>query len=457
MALTPINDTDNLTIGEILRYSLEERKGSRFNATSDWNIGIVKIDGYTFTDYSAFSFIWEKSYIKSPERSGDGTISNLDSYATFVTPHLKIDFSMMSIDSYRKLMNLIYTKNEFLVTCYDVVNNRRTTNRMYFTTEEMPKLWTIARALNGEEWVELLGVQDYVVEMVGTNVSTQKVKVNYYGTAPDGTGQATPIHSEDFTLGEELLVGANVTVPTYDNYEFDNLWEIRNADGSVLKYLHKEAYRIGESTIDTLTNTIDFYAVFKPTTERTLYLNYGIGNPYYDEQNIAITSLKFAPNTSIATILAKANKQYRAEDNSLKSLTALPISFPAPFVKKTETINGEQKTVIYEPYERKGWYRTSSIGTGSVALTNSSVIEVNANTTIYQIYEPKTFIITYESNGGTYFAPASVKYAETVDLPNPYKAGFVFDGWYTTSNFKDGTAFSGSMPPYDITLYAKWK
>jgi hypothetical protein len=44
-----------------------------------------------------------------------------------------------------------------------------TTNEMYFTTEEMPKLWTIVSALNGENCVELLGVQDYTVEMVGTN------------------------------------------------------------------------------------------------------------------------------------------------------------------------------------------------------------------------------------------------------------------------------------------------
>ena len=90
-------------------------------------------------------------------------------------------------------------------------------------------------------------------------------------------------------------------------------------------------------------------------------------------------------------------------------------------------------------------------------MTNLSVIEVNANTTIYQIYEPKSFTVTYESNGGTYFAPASIKYGETVELPTPYRAGFVFDGWYTTSDFKSGTAFSGSMKPYPITLYAKWK
>ena len=81
------------TIAEILRMSVEERK-TAYKATG---IDKVIIDGNEFTDYGAFSFLWEKSYVKSPERSGDGTIGNLNSYATFITPHLKIDFSMMSI------------------------------------------------------------------------------------------------------------------------------------------------------------------------------------------------------------------------------------------------------------------------------------------------------------------------------------------------------------------------
>ena len=158
------------------------------------NIDKVTINGNVFTDYSAFSFLWEKSYVKSPSRSGSGSIGNLNSYATFLTPHLKIDFGLISIDSYRKIMQLIYTSNEFLVTCYDVVNNKNTTNKMYFSTEEMPKLWTIVDALNGDEnAIMLLGVQDYTVEMVGTNNDIDTVTVNYYLNSPDGSGTTTPI------------------------------------------------------------------------------------------------------------------------------------------------------------------------------------------------------------------------------------------------------------------------
>ena len=70
---------------------------------------------------------------------------------TFIVPHLVIDFSIMSIDDYRKLMILHYDSNEHTVECYDPIYNRVITEKMYFGTEEMAKLHTIAqkRFLNG--------------------------------------------------------------------------------------------------------------------------------------------------------------------------------------------------------------------------------------------------------------------------------------------------------------------
>jgi hypothetical protein len=196
------------TIEEILRMSQLDRT-SAYKANG---IETVTIDGNEFSDYGAFSFIWEKSYVKSPERSANGSIGNLDSYPTFITPHLKIDFSMMSIDSYRKLMSLIYMKKEFKVTCYDVVNNRITTNLMYFSTEEMPKLWTIVEALNGNEnAVELLGIQEYTVEMIGTNNLIPNPEIQVWYKNSDGTEINT--HPYIVYDGEDFEVGTYVTNP----------------------------------------------------------------------------------------------------------------------------------------------------------------------------------------------------------------------------------------------------
>lgn len=192
----------------------------------------VIIDGNEFSDYAAFSFVWEKSYVKSPERSANGSIGNLDSYPTFITPHLKIDFSLMSIDSYRKLMSLVYMKNEFKVTCYDVVNNRMTTNSMYFSTEEMPKLWNIAKIASSENGMEeivyLLGVHEYTVEMIGTNNIIDNNQIQVWYKNVNGTG----INTQPYVVydGEDFMIGTGITT-NYSKWKMENgiivsTWEV---------------------------------------------------------------------------------------------------------------------------------------------------------------------------------------------------------------------------------------
>lgn len=245
------------TIAEILRMSVEQRK----MAYKADGIDKVIIDGNEFTDYGAFSFLWEKSYVKSPERSGDGTIGNLNSYATFVTPHLKIDFSMMSIDSYRVLMKLLYEKNEHIVQCYDIVNNKFTTNNMYFSTEEMPKLWTIARALNEEEWVELLGVQDYTVELIGTNTNFEELELTYNLNVPTGaTWSNETTASVTFAKNTTINIGTGASVKveeenqtfqaiTFGETYIFNGWNTQ-ADGKGINYINgDEYYLMGDTTL----------------------------------------------------------------------------------------------------------------------------------------------------------------------------------------------------------------
>ena len=199
-----------------IREILEMSKANRIAEYKAVGIEKVVIDGNEFTDYGAFSFLYEKSYVKSPVRSGSGTIGNLNSYSTFLTPHLKIDFALMSIDSYRTLMKLIYSKNEFTVTCYDVVYNKQQTHKMYFSTEEMPKLWTIVDALNGDEnAVMLLGVQDYTVEMIGTNNEVETATITYNLNVPsDITWTQETKVAKQFAKNTTVGVGNNAFITT---------------------------------------------------------------------------------------------------------------------------------------------------------------------------------------------------------------------------------------------------
>ncbi len=128
----------------------------------------VVIDGETFEDYGEFSFFWEKTYQKQPSRSIAGVISNLDTMPTFLVPHLKIKYSIMSVDDYRRLARLMISKNEFTVTCYDAIADENTTNKMYFLPDQMPQFLSIAHQATSGNWSEIVGVMEYTIEMVGT-------------------------------------------------------------------------------------------------------------------------------------------------------------------------------------------------------------------------------------------------------------------------------------------------
>jgi uncharacterized repeat protein (TIGR02543 family) len=44
-----------------------------------------------------------------------------------------------------------------------------------------------------------------------------------------------------------------------------------------------------------------------------------------------------------------------------------------------------------------------------------------------------------------------------MNLPSFVKSGYTFDGWYSDPSFADGTKVeNGNMPPYGLTLYARW-
>lgn len=420
-----------VSVKDILSKTIQERK-SQFKAT---DIDKVIIDGEVFTDYKAFSFIREKTYVKSPVRSSNGTIGNLNSYSTFTTPHLKIDFSLMSIESYRTLMNLIYEKNEFVVTCFDVVRNTLTTNKMYFTTEELPKLWTIGRAFNEDIWVELLGVEDYSVEMVGTNALLSEINILYYDK------NNNILSSQIGVENVEMLVGENVDVPSIEGYNFDNAWE--RVGGK--QYINNEAYRLTLNTQEEQdSRTIVFKAKYKDEQVHNLVLSYGLGTPLKDNQGRDILSIPFITGDTILQALERA-------DISLwegGKLLDLPKSKNPSII---ETINGKQVASI--THTRKGWYNSQS-SQDRQPLTKNSELLVDGDMIIYEVFEPVKSIVYYRSNGGTTFDPLTVEYGVSVPLPIPYKTDNTFEGWYTDSNLTK--KFQGTMPPYILNLYAKW-
>lgn len=129
-------------------------------------IGSYTVDGITYKDYGDYTFTWEKTYVKQLERSSNGSMGNLETYATFITPRMTATYDLMTINDYRSIMKQYLSKNQFTVTCYDPINNKMTTNTMYFATPSSPKYYY---RTEGDKKVEIIGVQNYTVELIGTN------------------------------------------------------------------------------------------------------------------------------------------------------------------------------------------------------------------------------------------------------------------------------------------------
>ena len=422
---------ESLTIRDILNMSIAQRKeDDRFNTKKVWDIAKVEIDGNTFTGYKTFSFIREKSYVKSPERSSSGVIENLNSYSSFLTPHFTIDFSLMSIEDYRRLMELIYSKNEFIVKCFDVVGNKVATEKMYFATEEMPKLWAIARALNGEEWVELLGVQDYTVEMIGTNASFDYVSVVYHFNPPDGSGLTDTTEGEDDVYkGEELIVGQNSSFQNNppQGYKFAH-W----VDSNGTKYLDGYTY--------TINHDIVLYAVWESVEEHTLVFNYGLSTTAVDD-----TTMEFI--------------------NSRKVVNGKPIGeLPTFESNPTVTYDNKEYSGANSPFYNGEWWKTTTKAkkvdengtdiTDTLKVKSNDLYWLDYDTTIYLLYDKQEYDLEYYIDDVLH-SSVKVKYGEPVSLPKLVKSGYNFKGWYGNETFtKDPPS---TMPPFPIKLYATWE
>ena len=69
-----------------------------------------------------------------------------------------------------------------------------------------------------------------------------------------------------------------------------------------------------------------------------------------------------------------------------------------------------------------------------------------------------SYTVTFESNGGSAVAQASVESGGKVIKPtDPTKADNTFQGWYKESNFVTAWDFTTDTVSQNITLYAKWE
>lgn len=110
---------------------------------------------------------------------------------------------------------------------------------------------------------------------------------------------------------------------------------------------------------------------------------------------------------------------------------------------------------VQEGCEFLGWYQVgtnkefNTIKKGNVGALN-----------LYAKWDAPEYTINYELNGGTCDnLVTSYSVLDTITLPTPTKEGLVFDGWYTTPNYEEGTKVSKiekNVSLGNFKVYAKW-
>lgn len=165
----------------------------------------VEIDGNVIHGYMEYSFLEEKSYFEQPTRSLNGSIENINTYATFFTPRLIIKYDMMNIEDYRKLMTLLQSKNEFSVTCYDPVLDKRVTHLMYAAPTQMPIIY--------QQYLMALGIKEFSIELIGTNNGVKTCTVTYDYNLPSGYANkfSQTKATQVFTKNASGIIGETAT------------------------------------------------------------------------------------------------------------------------------------------------------------------------------------------------------------------------------------------------------
>ncbi|MEN9962081.1 MAG: hypothetical protein RIS66_494 [Actinomycetota bacterium] len=126
-----------------------------------------------------------------------------------------------------------------------------------------------------------------------------------------------------------------------------------------------------------------------------------------------------------------------------------------------QTVAANSGTLAKTGYTFAGW-NTAADGSGTAYAAGSKLLMPVGGLTLYAVWTPGQYTLTYSPNSGTSAPASSLNNAGssiTLSATVPTRAGYTFGGWNTLAN-GTGTNYASSaaytMPGANTTLYAKW-
>lgn len=334
-----------------------------------------------------------------------------------------------------------------------------------------------------KEVIETMGTEDVVYTAQWTKNPDTAYRVEYYVQQTDGSYTLQHLVEEEGYTGGILTADElrNRIVDTEKNLTADAKYALEGAiefQSMTVKGVSCENAEIDSS--GKMVIKINYKRILHKVTFDFGYDDKTVSSDVYYEGDISVpsvtrTAYRFKGWSTDGSTIALPKKTMGTEDVSYIALWD-PITYTITFDKDNKAATGvmgdmqltydaEQKLTanafVLEHYTFAGW--TTRKGAEVEYEDNASVINLTikngAEITLYAVWRPEEYTITYEGCGDAQNVNP-VKYtieSETITLLKPVRAGYVFDGWYKTSDFRDSAITEikkGSSG--NKTLYAKW-
>jgi uncharacterized repeat protein (TIGR02543 family) len=127
---------------------------------------------------------------------------------------------------------------------------------------------------------------------------------------------------------------------------------------------------------------------------------------------------------------------------------------PPQYVADTETATLPTPAPTKDGYAFGGWYEDDE----TFIVLYDFDDPVTADITLYAKWSVSSWVVTFDSDGGSLVDPQYVEYEDYITRPeDPTKSGYNFVGWYEDEELTTSWRFGyDTMPDESITLYAKW-
>jgi len=285
---------------------------------------------------------------------------------------------------------------------------------------------------------------------------------------------------------------ANVVINTYDGGT-DQIWSVQNtvtydANGGsgepAVQFKNYDEPLTLSSTVPTRANytflgwstdpnatsaTYSAGGSFTANTNTTLYAiwrynSYTVTFKDWDGTTLKTQTVNYGSAATAPSTPSRTGYTFTGWDKSYSNITANTTvtavysinSYTVTFkdwngtTLKTQTVNyGSAATAPSNPsrtgYTFTGWDKSYS--------------NITANTTVTAVYSINSYTVTFDANGGNCTTKSkTISYGSAYGaLPTPTRAGYTFNGWYTTAS--GGTKITSSAT-FTITsaqtLYAQW-